>query len=86
MNQQDLPQRPPSHSSYPPPMFPHHLNTHPSYAEITKTPVNRGPAPPSLVDSRSSQAPSEGQTGSPALPDANIIMKLFKIYDMMRQV
>ena len=87
MNQQNLPQRPPSHRSYPPPMFPHHPSTHPSFAEITKIPVNRGPAPPSLVDSRSSQAaPSEGQTGSPALPDANIIMKLFKIYDMIRQV
>ena len=67
MNQQNLPQRPPSHRSYPPPMFPHHPSTRPSFAEITKIPVNRGPAPPSLVDSRSSQAaPSEGQTGSPA--------------------
>ena len=50
MNQQHLPQRLQSHTSYPPLMFPHHPDTHPSYAEITKILVNRGPTPPSLVD------------------------------------
>ena len=101
MNRQlDLPPRPPtnhipydcpnmnqSHTSYPPSMFPHHPGTCPGYAEITKIPVNRGPTLLSLVNSRSPQAaPSEGQTGSPALPHANFITQPFKIYDMISQV